>query len=71
MTLNDAKAILLQAKETVRFGSHNDMLCHSHNLVKALEFMIKQYDEFMTSELDEVALMQHQHRIETNKEYQE
>ena len=71
MNLSEAKEILSQSQETMRFGSHNDMLCHSYNLVKALEFMIKQYDEFMTSELDEVALMQHQHRIETNKEDQE
>ena len=62
MTLNEAKAILLQAKETVRFGSHNDMLCHNHNLVNALEFMVKKYDELMTSELDEVALIQHNYK---------
>ena len=67
MNLSEAKAILSQAQETMQYGSHNDMMCHSHNLVKALEFMIQKYDELMFAELDEVALMQHQHRMETNK----
>lgn len=62
MNLNEAKAILSQAQDTMRYGSHNDMLCHVPGLVNALEFMIKQYDEFMTSELDEVALLQHKYK---------
>lgn len=45
MTLNEAKEILLQAQETMKYGSHNDMMCHSHNLVNALEFMLGKYDE--------------------------
>ena len=68
MTLKEAKEILLQAQETMRFGSHNDMMCHSHSLVKALEFVLRKYDEIINAELEEVALMQHQHRLETNKE---
>ena len=71
MTLNEAKSILLQAQETMQYGSQNDRIIHSHNLVNALEFMIQKYDELMFAELDDIALMQHQHRIETNKEDQE
>lgn len=62
MTLNEAKAILLQAQETMRFGSHNDMLCHVPGLVNALEFVLTEYEELMLSELDEVALIQHQYK---------
>lgn len=67
MNLNEAKAILSAAQDTMRYGGQQDMLCHVPGLVNALEFMVTEYAMLMLSELDEVALIQHQFKMGNDK----
>lgn len=45
MTLNEAKQILDDAKECMKYGSQHDVVCHAHKLVNALEYLISEHEK--------------------------